>query len=267
MRLPSRRVLIAPALAGGVALAGTPVALAAPADTSAGTSAATTKTTATTGTIAAPASTTRADARYESVVNLTVKPMWSGANEQLFIDGEVYDGRNYRPLTGRRIVLQSRIKGTSTWRNLAIKESNNNGAFRHIRRADRSRDYRAIYSGNSWFQSDQSGWQRQTTHDGIKVRTSARLYEIGSGSAVRGRLTQLWSSTVKPLKGANVTIEARRPYGTYWFTAGSTKTNHNGYYTWNTSIEPQQCYRYRAIYKGNYKYAAKSKMVYWSSCS
>lgn len=245
MRLPSRRAtaLLAPALAGSLAVAAPAAGATAPATESA------------------------PSAKRESVVTLTAQPLWSGTNERLYLTGEVFDGATYRPLTSRSIVMQSRVKGTTTWSTIARLESNENGTFRLERRADRSRDYRAIYSGNSWYASDQSNWERQTATAGTKVRMSARLYSISTGTAVRGRATKLWSSTVRPLRGANVSIQARRPYGSYWFDAGRTVTDANGYYTWKTATTRRECFRYRAIYKGNSTWAAKSVTTYWSTCS
>lgn len=201
-------------------------------------------------------------------LNLTVEPLWSGAGEKLTARGEVYDATTYRPLAGRPLLFQARSLGSSTWTTIARPETNSNGAFRVNLAGTRSRTYRAVYSGNPWYSSKHSNWVRQTAAPGTKVRTSARLYPTrAGGTKVQGRLTKLWSSSTRPLRAANVYIQARQPYGSYWSDAGHAKTNAHGYYTWNTSVKPNACYRYRAIYKGDSTWAAKSTTTYWSNCT
>lgn len=207
-------------------------------------------------------------AKRESVVNLTVEPLWSGTNEKVVALGEVFDAGTYRPLAGRAVVFQARSLGSSTWATVARTETTADGAFRVDLLADRSKAYRAVYSGNAWYSGDHSNWERQTALPGTKVRTSVRLYPTAAGGTqVRGRLTKLWSSSIRPLRAANVTIEARQAYGSYWFDAGKVKTNAHGYYAWTSSVKPNACYRYRAIYKGNSTWAAKSAQTQWSNCS
>lgn len=222
------------------------------------------------GTSAAPTTTTSdaaTTAKYTSVVNLTVEPLWSGVGESLVARGEVYDAKTYRPLTNRPLVFQARNIGSSTWSTVARPETNSDGAFRVNLKASRSKTYRAVYMGNAWYSSDHSNWERQTAAPGLLVRTSVRLYKTkAGGTQVKGRLTRLHSSTIRPLRGANVTIQARAAYGSYWFDAGKAKTNAHGYYAWSSSVKPSACYRYRAIYKGNSTWAAKSAETEWSNC-
>lgn len=216
----------------------------------------------------APAAVAAQDSRRASAVTLTIEPLWSGTGERIALTGEVFDARTYRALTNRPIALQSRVRGTTRWSTLIRLESNQDGAFRHVRTADRSRDYRAVYSGNSWYKPKQSSWERQTTKSGAKTRVSAKLHAVSSGAQLRGRVTKLWSSSIRPLKGVSVYVQARRPYGTYWFDAGRTSTDSKGYYTWRTSVKKDQCFRYRAIYKGNSNgWAGKSITTHWTSCS
>ncbi|GAA8845130.1 hypothetical protein DUHN55_15350 [Helicobacter pylori] len=217
---------------------------------------------------AAPAADTAATAKRDVGLNLTVQPLWSGTNESLTTVGEVFDASTYRPLTGRRISIQARNVGSTTWRTVATPESNSNGAFLVRLTADRSKTYRAVYAGNAWYSYKQSNWERQRAKPGTKVRTSVKLKATSNGgSKVTGRVTQLWSNPVHPLKGVSVYIQARQAYGSYWFDAGATRTNSLGYYNWNTSVKPSACYRYRAIYKGNSSgWAAKSATGEWTSC-
>lgn len=208
-----------------------------------------------------------ARAKSTPALNLTVEPLWSGTGEKLVAIGEVFNAKTYRPLSGRPISVQARTLGSSTWRTVSRPETNANGAFRVDLKADRSKTYRAVYSGNAWYSAKQSNWERQTAAPGTKVRTSVRLYPTKAGGAkVQGRVTQLWTSRTRPLRGANVYIQARQAYGSYWFDAGRTKTNAHGYYNWNSKVRPNACYRYRAIYKGNSTWAAKSAQTQWSNC-
>lgn len=218
--------------------------------------------------VAAPAATSAAT-KAESVVTLSVEPLWSGIGERLVAVGEVYNAATYRPLAGRRIIFQARDLGSSTWRTVATPETTSDGAYRIDLTAERSRTYRAVFAGNTWYASDQSNWERQTAKPGKKVRTSVRMYATSNGgSKVSGRVTALWSNPIRPLQGVRVYIQARQAYGSYWFDAGETRTNSNGYYNWNTSVKPSACYRYRAIYKGstNGTWAAKSANGEWSNC-
>lgn len=216
----------------------------------------------------ASAATTAASAKRSSTVTITVQPLWSGIGEKLVARGEVYETDTYRPLANRSIVFQARNVGSSTWTTIARPETSSDGAFRVDLKPDRSKTYRAVYKGNAWYDGDHSNWERQTATPGTKVRTSVRLYQTSTGGTqVRGRLTKLWSSSIRPLRSANVYIQARQAYGTYWFDAGHTKTNGHGYYAWSTSVKPNACYRYRAIYKGNSTWAAKSNEAEWTSCS
>lgn len=214
---------------------------------------------------AAPAATT---VKSSPGFNLTVEPLWSGVNERLTVIGELYDSKTYRPLTGRSISLQARNVGSTTWRTVARPETNSNGAFSVSLTADRSKTYRAVYSGNAWYTGRHSNWERQTAKPGKWVRTTAKpVATSNGGTKVTGRITQLVASPTRPLRYVNVHIQARQAYGTYWFDAGSTKTNGHGYFGWNTSVKPSACYRYRAIYKGNSNgWAAKSTTAEWSNC-
>lgn len=217
---------------------------------------------------ALPEQTTAATATHPSAVNLTVEPLWSGVGETLVARGEVYDANTYRPLSNRSILFQARNVGSSSWTTIARPETNSDGAFRVNVSASRSRTYRAVYLGNPWYSYKQSNWERQTAKPGTIVRTSVRLYETKAGrTQVKGRLTKKWCSSIRPLMGAHVTIQARQAYGSYWFDAGTAKTNGHGYYAWSSSVKPNACYRYRAIYKGNSTWAAKSNETYWSNCS
>lgn len=207
-------------------------------------------------------------AKSTAALTLSVEPLWSGTGEKLTAVGEVYNAKTYRPLAGRPLLFQARNLGSSSWSTIARPETNADGSYRVNLTASRSRTYRAVYQGNAWYASKHSNWERQTAAPGTKVRTSVRLYPRSTGGTqVKGRLTKLWSSSIRPLRSANVTIEARQAYGSYWFTAGTAKTNGHGYYAWNTSVKPSSCYRYRAIYKGNSTWAAKSATTYWSNCS
>ena len=126
---------------------------------------------------------------------------------------------------------------------------------------------RQVYSGNAWYTGRHSNWERQTAKPGKWVRTTAKpVATSNGGTKVTGRITQLVASPTRPLRYVNVHIQARQAYGTYWFDAGSTKTNGHGYFGWNTSVKPSACYRYRAIYKGNSNgWAAKSTTAEWLS--
>lgn len=217
---------------------------------------------------ASPAAATAATAKNAAALNLTVEPLWSGKGEALIARGEIFDAKTYRALSGRPLLFQARNLGSTTWATVARPESNSDGAFRVNLKADRSKTYRAVYVGNAWYSRKSSTWERQTTKSGTLVNTSVRLYQTSSGGTqVKGRLTKKWSSSIRPLMGANVTIQARQAYGSYWFDAGTTKTNGHGYYAWSTSVKPNACYRYRAIYKGNSTWAAKSNQTTWSNCS
>lgn len=209
-----------------------------------------------------------AAAKSTPALTLSVEPLWSGSGEALTAVGEVYDSKTYRPLAGRPLLFQARNLGSSTWSTISRPETNSDGSYRVNLKPTRSRTYRAVYLGNAWYASKHSNWERQTAAPGTKVRTSVRLYKTNAGGTqVRGRLTQLWSSSIRPLRSAHVTIQARQPYGSYWFDAGKAKTNGHGYYSWNTAVKPNACYRYRAIYKGNATWAAKSNTTEWSNCS
>ncbi|WP_191564317.1 hypothetical protein [Janibacter melonis] len=208
-----------------------------------------------------------AAAKKYSEVILRAEPLWSGTGEQIELSGEAYDRDTYRALPNRVIRLESKPAGTSTWTRLANVETGSSGSFRLVRTADRSRTYRAVYAGNSWYYPDQSNWVGQTAKAGTKVRVSATLKADGTGARVNGRATKLWSSTTRPLWGANITIESAKAYSNSFSPAGTAKTNRHGYYTWKTSVSPKQCYRYRAIYKGNSTWAPKSTLASWSSCT
>lgn len=261
-RLTPAPVATSPSATSSSTSATTPSATATSAPSAAAASAATSSAST------APARVARASAaKSNPALTIEVRPLYSGSNELLTITGEIYSTSSLRPLTGRPIIIQTRPKGDTKWYTVTRLESNNNGAFRTTRRSDRDRDFRAFYAGNSYWNSKQSPWARTTATAGTKVRASARLYQGNAGSTVRGRLTKLYSNQVRPLRGANVEIQALRPYGTTWFVAGRSKTDANGYYNWNTSIRSSQCYRYRVIYKGNSTWAAKSIETYWSSCS
>lgn len=209
-----------------------------------------------------------AKAKNTAALTLTVEPLWSGTGESLSAVGEAFDAKTYRPLAGRPLLFQARNLGSSKWSTISRPETNSDGSYRVNLKASRSRTYRTVYSGNAWYSSKHSNWERQTAAPGTKVRTSVRLYKNSAGGTlVKGRLTKLWSSSIRPLRAANVTIQARQAYGSYWFDAGKAKTNAHGYYAWNTSVKPSACYRYRAIYKGNSTWAAKSATTQWSNCS
>ncbi|OAB89034.1 hypothetical protein AWH69_04580 [Janibacter melonis] len=216
---------------------------------------------------AAGATTSAPDAKHRSEVILRAEPMWSGIGERVELSGEVYDRGTYRPLANRAIRIESKPVGTTTWSRLATVESNASGSFRLVRAVDRSRTYRAVYAGNAWYLSDTSGWLVQTARPGTKVGVSASLKADGTGARVNGRLTKLGSNPVVRLQRANVTIEAAKAYSSSFSYAGATKTNSHGNFTWKTSVSPTQCYRYRAIYKGNKTFAPKSTLASWSSCT
>lgn len=216
---------------------------------------------------ASPAAATAATAKNTAALTLTVEPLWSGKGEALVARGEIFDAETYRALSGRSLLFQARNLGSTTWTTVARPESNSDGAFRVNLTADRSKTYRAVYVGNAWYGRKGSNWERQTTKSGTLVNTSVRLYQTSSGGTqVKGRITRK-GGTIRPLMAANVTIQARQAYGTYWFDAGKGKTNAHGYYAWSTSVKPNACYRYRAIYKGNSTWAAKSNQTTWSNCS
>lgn len=209
-----------------------------------------------------------AKAKNTAALTLSVEPLWSGSGESLTAVGEAFDAKTYRPLDGRPLLFQARNLGSSTWSTISRPETNSDGSYRVNLKPNNSRTYRTVYLGNAWYAGKHSNWERQTAAPGTKVRTSVRLYKTSSGGTqVKGRLTKLWSSSIRPLRSANVTIQARQPYGSYWFDAGTAKTNGHGYYAWNTSVKPNACYRYRAIYKGNSTWAAKSNTTEWSNCS
>ena len=108
---------------------------------------------------------------------------------------------------------------------------------------------------------------RKYYYGGASNTTAKPVATSNGGTKVTGRITQLVASPTRPLRYVNVHIQARQAYGTYWFDAGSTKTNGHGYFGWNTSVKPSACYRYRAIYKGNSNgWAAKSTTAEWSNC-
>lgn len=217
---------------------------------------------------AAGATASAPDAKHQSEVILRAEPAWSGIGERVEVSGEVYDRGTYRPLANRSIRIESKPVGTTTWSRLATVESSSSGSFRLVRAVDRSRNYRAVYAGNAWYLSDTSSSVVQTARAGTKVAVSANLKTDGTGARVNGRLTRLGSSPTQPLQRANITIEAAKAYSHTFTAAGTAKTNGHGYFTWKTSVSPKQCYRYRAIYKGNSNgWAPKSTLASWSSCT
>lgn len=225
--------------------------------------------TATALTLAAPAGAeaVSSSSKSESETILRAEPLWSGTGEQVLLSGELFNAKTYRPLGNRPIRIDSKPAGSSTWTTLANLETNAHGSFQLTTRPDRSRTYRVYYRGNAWYKSDQSNWVNQTAKQGTKVRMSGNLKADGTGTRITGRATQLWSSSIRPLRGAYVHIEQAKAYSNYFSHAKTVRTNSHGYYTWKTSTSPKQCYRYRAIYKGNSTWAAKSTIASWSSCT
>lgn len=226
--------------------------------------------TATALSLSAPATaagTSSGSGKHTSDSILRSEPLWSGTGEQIVLSGELFDAKTYRPLGNRPIRIDSKPAGTKTWKTMARLETNAHGSFQLTTRPDRSRTYRIWYSGNAWYKSDQSNWVHQTAKPGTKVRLSGKLKAEGTGSRLTGRATKLWSSSIRPLRAAHVHIEYAKAYSNSFSHAKTVKTNAHGYYTWKTSVNPKQCYRYRAIYKGNSTWAAKSTIASWSTCS
>lgn len=216
---------------------------------------------------AAPAVDEAAAAKAHAELRLSIEPLWSGTGEQVRITGELYNADTYRPLGNRGVRIESKPTGTSRWSTYARIETNSAGTYSLAIRPDRSRTYRVVYSGNAWYYAESSRWVSQVARPGTKVRLSGKLRSDGTGTRITGRATKLWSSTIRPLKGVSIWIQYAKPYSDYFADAKKVQTSSQGYYTWKTSVPPNRCYRYRAIYKGNSTWAAKSTIARWSACT
>lgn len=235
------------ALAATVALTVIPLVPASPAVTS------------------ATAATTAATAKAHTTMRLDATPDTLGKGEKTRVQGDLYRTSTYSPMAGRKIRLQSRRAWTNrAWQTYATVTTDKYGRFHHYRIADRSRQYRALYSGSTVYQAATSNAAITKVTLGAPTRISAWVESTAGKATVRGSLRR--SSDGKVLANQWVRIDRRKSGTLSWTKAGSRTTRSNGYYSFTDTKRTADCFIYRATYNGNSRFAGKSARTIYKTC-
>ncbi|WP_068403256.1 hypothetical protein [Kribbia dieselivorans] len=214
---------------------------------------------------AATAVTMSTTAKADTTMRLDATPDTLGKGEKTRVQGDLFRTSTYAPMAGRKIRLQSRRAWTTRpWQTYATVTTDKYGRFHHYRLADRSRQYRALYSGSTVYQAATSNAAITKVTLGAPTRISAWVESTAGKATVRGSLRR--SSDGKVLANQWVRIDRRKSGTLSWTKAGSRTTRSNGYYSFTDTKRTADCFIYRATYNGNSRFAGKSARTIYKTC-
>lgn len=152
-----------------------------------------------------------------------------------------------KPLVGKKVLIQSKVGRTGTWRTIATRTTNKNGAFSKKVKPSINRSFRATYAGG------------KTQYPGVSnlsvIRVKPRVsLVLSKTSVVKGAKVTFAGSVAPNRRGTPVYLQ-RYSRGS-WHTVKSTLLTSTSKYVFRYTTTSRVDYRWRVMRPSGDLYAA-----------